>query len=375
MGPIWLRFPQATRRRNITEVSCTSPVFNPSAQVQENERQADYSLLVGPLIVQTDRLNERVVRPIESLVATHTKTLKMMEHRRKRRRDCEKYKEAVKNGKTPGKQLAKNHEEFTALDDALRHELPVLDALVQKAMYFVAEDFFCGQAEWFWKWKSTLQHLLSNLGPSAEIPELDELADRHNVTADSRELNVHTSSRDIQDKIESLSILFSFSLTKDLPDFSTGIVPGPIQRREDLPTIFKSRSTAESMRLETSSAFAQGVNYSTLPGSSRVSRPLGPWPLSLEKRDALSAEETEKFKISTGSADLFQDAKVMYQAASLFEFNLPMTKVEAGFAYLLYKSGEVCIPPTYPEDQGGNDENFGKIGFWKAANKSLDLDL
>jgi hypothetical protein len=95
-----------------------------------------------------------------------------MKKRAKRRLDYEKYMALKANGRKVDKQLAELVEQYEALNDTLKKELPKLSAMTAKIGNICLGKFISIQATWFAIWKEKVKAPLSDV---THVPELSEI--------------------------------------------------------------------------------------------------------------------------------------------------------------------------------------------------------
>lgn len=95
-----------------------------------------------------------------------------MKKRAKRRLDYEKYVQLKTNGKKVDKQLAELVEQYEALNDTLKKELPKLSAMTAKIGNICLGKFISIQATWFAIWKEKVKVPIPEV---AHVPELSEI--------------------------------------------------------------------------------------------------------------------------------------------------------------------------------------------------------
>jgi hypothetical protein len=95
-----------------------------------------------------------------------------LKKRAKRRLDYEKYLQLKANGKKIDKQLKELVEEYEALNDTLKKELPKLSALTARVGNICVGKFVSIQAAWFLIWKEKVKMPLQDV---AHIPEVSEI--------------------------------------------------------------------------------------------------------------------------------------------------------------------------------------------------------
>ncbi len=95
-----------------------------------------------------------------------------MKKRVKRRLDYEKYMALKANGKKVDKQLAEQVEQYEALNETLKKELPKLSAMTAKIGNICLGKFISIQAAWYAVWKEKVKAPLSEVN---HVPELAEI--------------------------------------------------------------------------------------------------------------------------------------------------------------------------------------------------------
>jgi len=91
-----------------------------------------------------------------------------MKKRSKRRVDYDKYLQLQKSGKKIDKQLSELVEQYEALNEALKKELPKLSALTEKVGNICLGNFVNIQAQWFSIWKEKVKAVLED----QDVPDL-----------------------------------------------------------------------------------------------------------------------------------------------------------------------------------------------------------
>lgn len=94
-----------------------------------------------------------------------------MKKRSKRRVDYEKYLQLQKGGKKIDKQLSELVEQYEALNEALKSELPKLSALTEKVGNICLGNFVNIQTQWFSIWKEKVNVVLEE----TQIPEVSTI--------------------------------------------------------------------------------------------------------------------------------------------------------------------------------------------------------
>ncbi|OTB06697.1 hypothetical protein M426DRAFT_106375 [Hypoxylon sp. CI-4A] len=116
------------------------------------------------------QVRKQVIEPFELVIKSYGNPSLAMKKRAKRRLDYEKYVQLKKSGKKVDKQLSEFIEQYEALNEALKKELPKLSALTEKVGKICLGNFVNIQAQWFAIWKEKVKVVL-------EDPEVPEIVD------------------------------------------------------------------------------------------------------------------------------------------------------------------------------------------------------
>ncbi|OTB18265.1 hypothetical protein K445DRAFT_44820, partial [Daldinia sp. EC12] len=116
------------------------------------------------------KVRKQVIEPFELVIKSYGNPSLAMKKRGKRRIDYEKSVQLKKSGKKIDKQLSECAEQYEALNEALKKELPVLSALTEKVGKICLANFVNIQTQWFAIWKEKVKVVLDN-------PEVPEIAD------------------------------------------------------------------------------------------------------------------------------------------------------------------------------------------------------
>ncbi|KAL2165147.1 hypothetical protein VTH06DRAFT_443 [Thermothelomyces fergusii] len=117
-------------------------------------------------------VRKHVVEPFEQVIRCYGNPALAMKKRAKRRLDYEKYVVLKANGKKVDKQLAELVEQYEALNDTLKKELPKLSAMTAKIGNICLGKFISIQASWFAIWKEKVRAPLSDV---THVPEISEI--------------------------------------------------------------------------------------------------------------------------------------------------------------------------------------------------------
>lgn len=218
---------------------------------------------------------------------------------RSRRGDFERCKDLIRNGETPPNHLTKSYEEFEANEADLRKELPILHRLVVEYMTLVTERLAWEQARWFHAWISNFKQVTAR----TDIPEWADI---------KAEFQHDFESTHAEEQIKGLGIITSAQARSiNIPN-------------ERVPTAFQPESPADyhSRLFSRPDETALGSSESSTASQQLV-------PSAVSKNEDESGPSNPK-------------RNILWTAASLFEFNIETTKLEAGYPYLVYVAGEVC---------------------------------
>ncbi|KAI1385024.1 uncharacterized protein F4822DRAFT_417062 [Hypoxylon trugodes] len=116
------------------------------------------------------QVRKQVIEPFELVIKSYGNPSLAMKKRAKRRLDYEKSVQLKKTGKKIDKQLSDFIEQYEALNEALKKELPKLSALTEKVGKICLGNFVNIQVRWFSIWKEKVKTVL-------EDPEVPEIAD------------------------------------------------------------------------------------------------------------------------------------------------------------------------------------------------------
>ncbi|KAK0618359.1 hypothetical protein B0T17DRAFT_495921 [Bombardia bombarda] len=367
-------------------------------------------------------VRKHVIEPFEQVIRCYGNPSLAMKKRAKRRLDYEKSMQLKANGKKVDKQLAELVEQYEALNDTLKKELPKLSALTAQIGNICLGKFVSIQATWFSIWKEKVRAPLQD--SSAHIPELADIVgafQREFMLQEERAnsigiLNPALKGRTSQSTTDDASSTFSskmrsrpgdllsprgrgLSVNSDYipslptPDFGkrnsgqfalspTGILPSPSHYYRDYysgtnghargssrspiasdyasssrvaPSMSARPSTgrsieAPSLPRQSSDSTAQSVglnrhdststfnsNYH-LPEPRRLS---GLFHSALPLPDGPEESQRSSRASSRERGPPIDTYRVLWLAASLFEFNIETTKIEAGYPYLTYQAGEI----------------------------------
>jgi hypothetical protein len=110
-----------------------------------------------------------VVEPFEQVIRCYKNPNLAMKKRAKRRLDYEKYTLLKNGGKKVDKQLAELVEQYDALNDTLKKELPKLSAFTAKIGNICLGKFVVIQAKWYAIWKDKVKAPLQDTTRGPEL--------------------------------------------------------------------------------------------------------------------------------------------------------------------------------------------------------------
>ena len=102
---------------------------------------------------QTDAVKKNVIDPMTSLLKLHDGPQKLMEKRKKRVADFVKYKAIKDRGEKPDKKTIEQGEQFLAVNDTLKIELPKLFSLAGQLIKACLNNLVQLQLQWTSVWK------------------------------------------------------------------------------------------------------------------------------------------------------------------------------------------------------------------------------
>ncbi|KAI0104826.1 hypothetical protein GGR51DRAFT_221484 [Nemania sp. FL0031] len=113
------------------------------------------------------QVRKQVIEPFELVIQSYSNPSLAMKKRSKRRVDYEKYIQLQKSGKKIDKQLLELVEQYEALNEALKKELPKLSLLTEKVGNICLGNFVNIQTRWFSIWKEKVKGVLGD----TDVPE------------------------------------------------------------------------------------------------------------------------------------------------------------------------------------------------------------
>lgn len=120
------------------------------------------------------QVRKRVIEPFEHVIKAYGNPSLAMKKRQKRRVDYERFEQLRRSGKSPDPKLKELVEQYEALNDTLKKELPQLSALTEKVGNICLGNFVNIQANWYAIWKEKMKTVL---------PDYDDMPDLHEVVS------------------------------------------------------------------------------------------------------------------------------------------------------------------------------------------------
>jgi hypothetical protein len=119
------------------------------------------------------KVRKSVIDPIQQLWRLHVGPQKMMAKRKKRAAEYVKHKAMLEKGEKPDKRLEQDAEQFRAVNETLKEELPRLYALTKKLVDNCLMNFIDLQAQWQSVWTRKLGPLIDDVEPllSEQLPQ------------------------------------------------------------------------------------------------------------------------------------------------------------------------------------------------------------
>ncbi|RCI15686.1 hypothetical protein L249_3448 [Ophiocordyceps polyrhachis-furcata BCC 54312] len=293
------------------------------------------------------QVRKHVIEPFELVIKAYGNPSLAMKKRQKRRLDYERMEQLKRSGKTADPKLRELVEQYEALNDTLKKELPVLSALTEKVGNICLRNFVNIQANWYVIWKEKMKTVVGDCG---EMPDLKEV--------------VSTFQRDhpfVRDQLSGIGMLnpasrgrLSHSASANLEDSAVRArgrvlsINGDAAPMLPPPDFGERRSGSLTM---SPSAGSPGLGggmphqyyykdyYSGI--HTQQASPRSPDMVSSSRTGATSTRPSTSRSIDSTGLPPRRSLEVLWLAASLFEFNISTTKHEAGYPYLTYQAGEI----------------------------------
>ncbi|XWW92628.1 hypothetical protein V2A60_000553 [Cordyceps javanica] len=118
------------------------------------------------------QVRKQVIEPFEQVIKAYGNPSLAMKKRQKRRLDYERADQQRRSGKTLEPKLRELVEQYDALNDALKAELPKLSSMTEKIGKICLGNFVNIQVNWYKMWTEKLRTVLSD-GP--DVPTMNDI--------------------------------------------------------------------------------------------------------------------------------------------------------------------------------------------------------
>ncbi|KKY17870.1 putative rho guanyl nucleotide exchange [Diplodia seriata] len=296
-----------------------------------------------------EEVRKTVIKPISVLWDLHGKPQKLMQKRKKRLPDYAKYKLLKDSGGKVDNKLKEVGDEFIAINGALKDDLPKLYSKTKLLIEACQKNLIDSQRRWYQVLSLQFEKPLFQ-GEQVDFKLLELPAIENAFEVD------YFRCREELERIESV-----IRGVKEAAAFS----PATTFMGDDL-SMKRPSTFASSKRTQSINSDQSIIITSPTPGSQRQSGNYSHTRISLDTPDQGRTSGQSAFSSqsqNTRSSSIFSSAmpmsdsptdtrddaleqdgseeKVLFLAASLFEFNIAHDRREAGFPYLVYVPGEV----------------------------------
>ncbi|KAL8731777.1 MAG: hypothetical protein Q9166_003224 [cf. Caloplaca sp. 2 TL-2023] len=144
-------------------------------EVESKWRKFRMSTREMSMTALTDHISavrKNVIEPMTTLLRLHDSPQKLMQKRNKRIMDYARYKGMKDRGDKPDKKTTEQGEQFMAINESLKLELPKLFALTGKLVEACLNNFVQLQLQWHIIWRRKLGQALDNYKATGPISEL-----------------------------------------------------------------------------------------------------------------------------------------------------------------------------------------------------------
>ncbi|KAL8901222.1 MAG: hypothetical protein Q9207_005305 [Kuettlingeria erythrocarpa] len=117
-------------------------------------------------------VRKNVIEPMTTLLRLHDSPQKLMQKRNKRLLDYARYKGIKERGEKADKKTMEQGEQFIAINESLKEELPKLFALTAKLVEACLNSFVQLQLQWHAIWRRKLGQALDNYNPNGPASEV-----------------------------------------------------------------------------------------------------------------------------------------------------------------------------------------------------------
>ncbi|KAJ2900786.1 rho guanyl nucleotide exchange [Zalerion maritima] len=135
------------------------------------------------------QVRKNVIEPFELVIKSYSNPSLAMKKRAKRRLDYERSVQLKKGGKKMDRQLTEQVEQYEALNETLKKELPRLSALTEKIGNICLGNFVNIQAKWYSIWQEKVKGPLDD---TSHVPETLEIIASFNRNFQSGEEQINS---------------------------------------------------------------------------------------------------------------------------------------------------------------------------------------
>ncbi|KFA66296.1 hypothetical protein S40285_01920 [Stachybotrys chlorohalonatus IBT 40285] len=118
------------------------------------------------------QVRKHVIEPFELVIKAYGNPSLVMKKRQKRRLDYERAEQLKRAGRSPDSKLKELVEQYEALNEALKRELPQLSVLTEKVGNICLANLVNIQAKWYAAWRDKMKTVL---GDCPDIPDMKEV--------------------------------------------------------------------------------------------------------------------------------------------------------------------------------------------------------
>lgn len=123
------------------------------------------------------QVRKQVIEPFEQVIKAYGNPSLAMKKRQKRRLDYERADQQRRSGKSLDPKTRELVEQYDALNDALKAELPKLSAMTEKIGKICLGNFVNIQANWYKMWTGKMKTVLAD---SPDVPTIDDITTTFN---------------------------------------------------------------------------------------------------------------------------------------------------------------------------------------------------
>lgn len=118
------------------------------------------------------QVRKHVIEPFEQVIKAYGNPSLAMKKRQKRRLDYERSEQLRRSGKSVDAKLKENVEQYEALNDTLKKELPKLSAMTEQVGKLCLGNFVNIQVKWYSIWRDKMKTVLVDC---PDVPSLQEI--------------------------------------------------------------------------------------------------------------------------------------------------------------------------------------------------------